>query len=91
MPDTDTLGGLLADLNDGAIKPSDWNWCVTTSVVPNPRKGGKEFVARTCIYVMGQGAEQMRNMIVLAPATTEDDACHLIRTVFGVDRIIMGL
>lgn len=76
---------LVARYKAGDFDPSEWNWRVGTNSVSVP--GIEGFVSRTCIYIMGEGAEQLYadfTMLGVGPNWVKA-ARILIEDEFGVD------
>lgn len=88
---------LKEEARAGTFRPSDWNWAVGENYVEvtNPAKPeGYSYERKTCIWIMGQGAEQCLHMFVLNGEPGEDHeakARQLIRNAFGVTRILNGV
>lgn len=82
---------------EGTFKPKDWNWAVGENAVevadPSSPKGYR-YEKRVCIFIMGDGSEQCLAMFPLEgkPSPEQWDlARQMIRTTFGVERIIDGV
>lgn len=84
-----TLAELAQQVHEGKIKPQDWTWCVDENPVKVPEH--PDFVWRVCIFVMGTGSGQCREMVVLGEGVTLAEAKIIVHETFGVERVLLGL
>lgn len=84
-----TYADFLAEYKAGTFDPEEWNWCIAPNSV---LKDGK-YETRTCLFIMGPGAEQCLVHFVgkgEGPAF-EEALIAKVKRDFGVDYVQRGV
>lgn len=85
---------VIAQKEAGTFDPTSVNWAVGENHISVPYMDGFRYENRVCIFMMGDGSEQVYGMFPLKGQPSPelwDAAERIIRQYMGVEHVIRGV